>query len=56
MKKRKVLTGSAVLLAVLAAAGGIMAYLGASDDAENTVEVAHDKITVTENFPKPSDL
>lgn len=56
MKKRKVLTGSAFLLAVLAAAGGIMAYLGASDDAENTVEVAHDKITVTENFPKPSDL
>ena len=56
MKKRKVFTGSAVLLAVLAAAGGIMAYLGASDDAENTVEVAHDKITVTENFPKPSDL
>ena len=56
MKKRKVFTGSAVLLAVLAAAGGIMAYLGASDDAENTVEVAHDKIAVTENFPKPSDL
>ena len=56
MKKRKVFTGSAVLLAVLSAAGGIMAYLGASDDAENTVEVAHDKIAVTENFPKPSDL
>ena len=45
MKKRKVFTGSAVLLAVLAAAGGIMAYLGAADDAENT-----------ENFPTPSDL
>ena len=56
MKKRKVFTGSAVLLAVLAAAGGIMAYLGASDDAGNTVEVAHDKISVTENFPRPSDL
>ena len=56
MKKRKVFTGSAVLLAVLAAAGAIMAYLGASDDAENTAEVAHDKITVTESFPKPSDL
>lgn len=56
MKKRKVMTGSAILLAVLAAAGGILAYLGASDKAENTVEVAHDKIAVTENFPAPSDL
>lgn len=56
MKKRKVMTGSAILLAVLAAAGGILAYLGASDKAVNTVEVAHDKIAVTENFPVPSDL
>ena len=37
MKRKKVITGSAVLLAVLGLAGAVMAYFGASDDTENTV-------------------
>ena len=56
MKRKKVITGSAVLLAVLGLAGAVMAYFGASDDTENTVEIPRDKIAVSENFPTPSDL
>lgn len=56
MKRKKVITGSAVLLAVLGLAGAVMAYFGATDDTENTVEIARDKIAVSENFPTPSDL